>query len=215
MEKSKVFGKDLSVRKKRARVRKPRFALYPKLPQSMRVSVRARTYDTGTSVASPVWNRYGFVEFLGKGGSYIDSLFGLYENAIVHGSQITIRVVNMSSEPIMASIAPLPYDWISGSPTLSEILDAPRAVRASTGGNSGVDKLTLTNAATVREVLGKGYQAVKYQMDAAQAVNTTPLSTEEPVWVVGLSAYNASTAISYRLEIEYEWNVEFYNLTSV
>ena len=181
----------------------------------MRVSVRARTYDTGTSVASPVWNRYGFVEFLGKGGSYIDSLFGLYENAIVHGSQITIRVVNMSSEPIMASIAPLPYDWISGSPTLSEILDAPRAVRASTGGNSGVDKLTLTNAATVREVLGKGYQAVKYQMDAAQAVNTTPLSTEEPVWVVGLSAYNASTAISYRLEIEYEWNVEFYNLTSV
>ena len=78
-----------------------------------------------------------------------------------------------------------------------------------------MDKLTLTNAATVREVLGKGYQAVKYQMDAAQAVNTTPLSTEEPVWVVGLSAYNASTAISYRLEIEYEWNVEFYNLTSV
>ena len=181
----------------------------------MRVSLRARTYDSGTSVTSPVWNRYGLVEFLGKGGSYTDSLFGLYEYAVVHGCRITIRVVNTGSEPILAAVAPLPYDWISGSPTLSELADVPRCVKGSTGGSGGLDKLVLVNAITTREALGKEYQVAKYQMDPTQAASTTPLVSTEPTWLVGLSAFNALTTVSYRLEVEFEWNVEFYNLTSV
>ena len=220
MVKSKVLSKTVIVNNKKSRRRrsgrrKPRFALFPKLPSSMKVSLRARTYETGSSTASPVWNRYGLVEFLSRGGRYTDSLYGLYNFAVVHGCRITVRVVNVGSEPIMACIAPLPHDWVGGSPTLSEIIDTPRSVRGTTGGNSGIDRLVLNNACTAREALGKDYQVARYQMDATQAVSTTPLVSSEPCWVVALSAFNASTAISYRLEIELEWNVEFYNLTSV
>lgn len=217
MVKTKVLSKTVVVNKRRRRTsrRKPRFVLFPKLPSAIKVSLRARTYETGSSTTSPVWNRYGLVEFLSRGGTYTDSLFGLYNYAVVHGSRITIRVVNVGSEPIMACIAPLPYDWVSGSPTLSEITDTPRSVRGTTGGNSGMDRLVLNNTSTAREALGKEYQITKYQMDSTQAVSTTPLVSSEPCWVVALSAFNASTAISYRLEIELEWNVEFYNLTSV
>lgn len=218
MVKTKFLPKTVVVTKKRKRPsnrRRPRFVLFPKLPSAMKISLRARTYDTGSSVGSPVWNRFGLVEFLSKGGTYTDSLFGLYNYAVVHGSRITIRVVNVGSEPILACIAPLPFDWIGNSPTLSEITDTPRCVRGTTGGSSGMDRLVLSNTSTAREALGKDYQVTRYQMDSAQAASTTPIDSLEPVWAVALSAFNASTTISYRVEIELEWNVEFYNLTSV
>lgn len=177
--------------------------------------MKGRTYDTGTSVTSPVYNRYGLVEFLQRGGNFTDSLYGLYLAAVTHGCRISLKLINMSSEPILLAVAPLPYSWISGSPTLAEILDTPRCVRATVGGNSGMDKVSISNFASSREVLGKDYQASRYVMDATQAASSTPLNPDEPCWVVCLSAFNASTAISYRLEVELEYNTEFFNLTSV
>lgn len=203
-------------RKKKQRRRGRRSApLYPLLPKSMRVRLKGRTYDTGTAVTSPIFNRYGLVEFLQRGGSYSDSLFGLYDNAIVHGCKINLRLINTSSEPIILAVCPLPYNWVSGSPTLSEILDDPGVVRATCGSNSGMDRVSITSFATTKAVCGKAYQAVRYQMDAAQAASSTPLFNNEPVWYVAISAFNALTAISYRLEVELEFNAEFYNLTSI
>ena len=86
---------------------------------TMNVRLKGRTYDTGTAVTSPIFNRYGLVEFLQRGGSYADSLFGLYDNAIFHGCKINLRLVNTSSEPIILAVVPLPYNWVSGSPTQS------------------------------------------------------------------------------------------------
>lgn len=181
----------------------------------MRVRLKGRTYDTGTAVSSPLFNRYGLVEFLQRGGSFADSLFGLYNNAIVHGCKINLRLVNTSSEPIILAVVPLPYNWIAGSPTLSEILDDPGVVRATCGSNSGMDRVSITSFTTTKAVTGKAYQASRYQMDATQAASSTPLVSDEPVWYVAMSAFNALSAISYRLEVELEFNVEFYNLTSV
>jgi hypothetical protein len=77
-----------------------------------------------------------------------------------------------------------------------------------------MDRVTIVNSCTAREVLGKDYQVSRYQMDPTQAVATTPLQAKEPAWVVAVSAFNASTSISYRLEIEMDWAVEFYDLDS-
>jgi len=180
----------------------------------MKVAIRGRTYETGTSVTSPVFYYYGLVEFLSRGGSYVDSLFGLYRYAIVHASHITVRAVNMSSEPLIAAIAPLPYNWASLSPTLTEILDAPKCVRKNTGGSSGQDRVVLNASATSKEVLGHDFQVARYQMDSTQAASSTPLVNTEPCWTLALSSFNALTAASYRAEIEFEWHVEFYNLDS-
>ena len=208
--------KSFSGNKKRTR-RNRRYTapLYPLLPKSMNVRLRGRTYDTGTSVTSPIWNRYGLVEFLQRGGSFSDSLFGIYESAIVHGCQINLRLVNTSSEPIILAVCPLPYNWVSGSPTLSEILDDPGVKRVTVGSNSGMDRVSLTHFTTTKAVCGKSYQAAKYQMNASQAASSTPLFSDEPVWVVVISSFNALSAVSYRLEVELQFNTEFYNLTSV
>jgi hypothetical protein len=182
----------------------------------MKLQLRGRTYETGTSTASPVFYRYGCVEFLNLGGSYIDTFLsgGLYRYAVVHASRITVRAVNAGSEPIILASTVLPHDWTAGSPTLTEMLDTPKCQRASIGSSSGMDRAVIVNQCSAREVLGKDYQIAKYQMDPTQAVSTTPLYTKEPAWVVAVSAFNASTAVSYRLEIEIDWAVEFYNLDS-
>lgn len=139
---------------------------------------------------------------------------GLYKNAVVHASRITVRAVNTSAEPVILACASLPYNWTSGSPTLTEILDHPTCVRNTVGGNSGQDSRAIVNVATAKEVLGKDYQIAKYQMDFGQATSTTPIYVAEPAWVVAISAFNALTAISFRMQIEIDWNVEFYNLDS-
>ena len=177
--------------------------------------LKGRTYDTGTAVTSPIFNRYGLVEFLQRGGSFVDSYFGLYNNAIVHGSRINLRIVNTSSEPIILAVCPLPYNWVSGSPTLSEIMDDPGVVRTVVGANTGKDTASISSFTTTKAVCGKGYQAVRYQMDSTQAASSTPLFPDEPVWYVAISSFNALSAISWRLEVELEFNSEFFNLTSV
>ena len=59
--------------------------------------------------------------------------------------------------------------WVSGSPTLSEILDDPGVVRSTCGSNSGMDRVSITSFTTTKAVTGKAYQVSRYQMDAAQA----------------------------------------------
>jgi hypothetical protein len=51
-------------------------------------------------------------------------------------------------------------------------------------------------------------------MTQAQASSSTPLFPDESVWTVAVSAFNALTAISFRLEVEMEYDVEFYGLDS-
>ena len=210
--------------RRRRRVRRSRkagaiaksFTPYPKIPPSMNLCLRGRTYETATTTASPLWFRYGLIEFLNLGGSYVDTFLngGLYKYAVVHASRITLKAVNVGSEPLILACAPLPYSWVSGSPTVAEILDQPSCIRTTIGSSSGQDKGVVVNSASARKVLGKDYQLTKYQMDITQATTTTPISATEPAWVAAVSSFNGLTAVSFRMEVEIDWNVEFYNLDS-
>ena len=108
-------------------------------------------------------SRYGLLEFLNLGGSYVDTFLngGLYRYAVVHSARITLKAVNVGSEPMILACAPLPYSWATGSPTLSEILDQPSCVRATVGSSSGIDKGLVVNSASAKRVLGKDYQLAK------------------------------------------------------
>jgi len=181
----------------------------------MNVKIRGRTYETGTGTSPPVYYKYGLVEFLGRGGSYVDTLYnGLYKWSTVHACSITVRVVNMSAEPLLIAIAPMPWSFTTGSPTLTEILDHPLCRRKTTGSSSGKDSIVLKHKATSAQVLGNDYQTVRYQLDSTTASNTTPISNDEPVWIVAVSSFNSSTAISYRVEVELDWDAKFYDLDS-
>ena len=190
------------------------FRPFKPIPQSMKVALRSRTYETLSSTASPLYLRYGLIEFLGNVSSYLDSLYGLYNLSIIHGCRITLRLVNTGSEPIILACAPLPYSWITGTPTLAEILDVPKCVRKTCGASTGKDSVVLTSAHSVKSLLGKEFNIASYQMTQAQAASSTPLNTNEPVWVVMLSAFNGLNSISCRLEVEFEFSAEFYSLTS-
>lgn len=188
--------------------------MYPPLPQSMKVRLRSRTYDTASAMASPLFSQFGIVEFLGNTGSYSDSLFGLYKAAIIHRARLTLRLVNMGAEPLILAVSPLPASWIGSTPTLSELLDQPKAVRKTCGSSTAQDKCVVVTNASAKEVLGKDYILSRYEMSQAQAASSTPLFPDETVWTVAVSAFNALTAVSFRLEIEMEYDVEFYELDS-
>jgi hypothetical protein len=209
-----VIKKKSNKQKKKGKARLFKGISYPPMPSSLKVKLRARTYETGTATSN-VDYRYGLVEFLGKQSSYNDSLYGLYNYAIIRASRITAKLVNMQAEPIVFAIAPLPYDWSSGSPTTTELLDVPRCVKATVSGVGGMDRAQITNAITSKQALGEAWQVARYQMNAAQAANTTPLSSEEPTWHLYVTSFNSSTGVGYRIEVELEYDVEFYNLNSV
>lgn len=214
MVKTKFLVRNKKNNSKRRRTRKRSSGPYKPLPTNMKVAIRGRSYQSGTSTPAPLYLQYGLVEFLGNGGSYIDTLFGLYKYAKVHRSLIRLRLVNMGSEPLILACAPLPFNWNTGSPTLSEILDVPRCVRKTTGASGGIDKIEIVNSAFAKDILGSEYQTAKYQMDSSQAASGSPLVTTEPTWQVAVSTFNASTTFSFRLEIEFEWQVDFYDLDS-
>ena len=190
-------------------------ALYKPLPASMNVRLRARTYETASATASPIYFRYGLVEPLGFPGQYSDSLFGLYKLARIHGAKVTIRAVNIGSEPVILAIAPLPHDWTSGSPTLAELLDHPACKRITLSAYTGMDRGVVSSYTTASKVLGDEFQTGRYNVDATQAASTTPMFANEPAWVVVCSAFNALTSISFRLEVEFEYEYKFFNLNSI
>jgi len=200
--------------KKRAS-RKPASLLrFPLVPASMNVRLRGRTYDSGTGPSSPVYLRYGALEFLNLGGNYVDTFLngGLYRYAVVKASQIRLTLVSLGTEPLILGIAPLPHNFTTLSPTVAEVLDHPKAVKKATGAGSGMDRVTLVNSATAKQLLGDTWQVAKYQMDYTQATSSTPIVSTEPAWIVVVSAFNSSSTVTYRLEVEMEWDVTFYNL---
>lgn len=190
------------------------FSRYPALPSAMRVRLNARTYDTGTAVASPLYLQYGIVEFLGNSGNFSDSLYGLYKQAIIHNARITLRCVNMGTEPIILACAILPSSWTASTPTLSELLDRPGCVRKTVGPTSGMSNASISASTSAKAVLGKDFLLARFAQNIAQASSSTPIDPDEPVWTVAVSAFNALTAISYRLEVELEYGTEFYSLDS-
>ena len=168
-----------------------------------------------TASSSPFYYRYGLVEFLGLPGAYSDSLYGLYKYARIHGCRITVRAVNVGSEPAILAVAPLPHNWTTGSPTVAEILDQPKCKRTTLSSYTGMDRAEVSAYCTAAEVLGDEFQISKYNMDAGQAASTTPLVADEPTWMILFTSFNASTAVSFRIEIELEFDVKFFDLTSI
>ena len=166
------------------------------------------------TVVSREASKNGKVEFLGYPGSYADTLYGLYKFARVRASKITLRLVNAGTEPTILAVAPMPYTFAVSTPTVAELLDHPKVSRTVIGPSSGVSNGTVTNATTVAAVLGKEFVSSKFVIDQAQSVNTTPLDPNEPAWIILVSAFNGLAQVSYRLEIEKEYDVEFYSLDS-
>ena len=188
--------------------------IYKPIPTAMKVKIRSRIYDTATSSASPLFQIRGLVEFLGYPGSFSDSLYGLYKYARIRASKITLKAVNMSAEPFILAVAPMPYTFAVSTPTVAELLDHPRAVRTTIGASTGQDKGTISSATTVHAILGKEFVSSQWLIDQSQATSTTPLKNDEPAWIILISSFNGLTAVSYRLEIEQEWDVEFFSLDS-
>ena len=206
-------AKKASSRKKKTS-QDSRVLVYKPIPTAMKVRVKTRTYETATNSASPLFSIGGLVEFLGYPGSYSDSLYGLYKYARIRASKITLRLVNAGTEPLILAVAPMPYDFATSTPTVAELLDHPKVARRAVGPNSGDSNGVVSLSTTVAAVLGKEFVSSRYEMTQAQSVSTTPIEASEPAWIILVSAFNGLTQVSYRLEIEKEYDVEYYSLDS-
>ena len=199
---------------KKAKPNRSSVLIYRPIPTAMRVRIKTRTYETATNAASPLFSIGGLVEFLGYPGSYSDSLYGLYKYARIRASKITLRLVNAGTEPVILAVAPMPYDFATSTPTVAELLDHPAVARTTVGPNSGSSNGVISKAVTAASVLGKEFVSSRYEITQAQSVSTTPIEASEPAWIMLVSAFNGLTQVSYRLEVEKEYDVEFYSLDS-
>jgi hypothetical protein len=180
------------------------------------VRLRARDYETGTAVTPPVYIRqYGILEPLNKDPTFQTQLFDLYRKARIHGSSIKIELINTGSEPIELVLTTLPYNWTAATPTLAEMVEKSGAKRVIVSGAGGMDRATVSKTVSARQILGHDYASVRYDFDITQANSTTPILSDEPVWMVGVSSLNSMTSVSYRLEVIVEYDYEFYDQDSV
>jgi hypothetical protein len=184
------------------------------LPLSYRVRLRTRTYETGTTVSSPNYFRYGLLEPLSIAPMFQTQLFSLYKRARIHCSSITLRLHNLGSEPLEMVVATLPHSYTTGTPDLSEVVDKPGAKRVTLSGAGGMDRALLTKSVSSKQVLGHDWALSDYDFNVTQAASTTPIASDEPVWLLVLSAFNSSASVSYRLEVVIEWDYEFYDQDS-
>jgi hypothetical protein len=121
----------------------------------------------------------------------------------------------MGSEPIELVVATLPYNWTAATPTLAEIVEKAGARRVIVSGSGGMDRASIVKSVSSRQVLGNDYGVMRYEFDLTQANSTTPITTDEPVWMIALSSLNSITSISYRLEVVVEYDYEFLDQDSV
>ena len=121
----------------------------------------------------------------------------------------------MGSEPAILAVAPLPHNWTAGTPTVSELLDVPRCKRTTLSSYSGMDRAEISSYCTAKQALGDEWQIGRYNMDSTQAASSIPIVADEPTWLLLYTSFNASTAVSFRLEIELEFDVNFFDLTSI
>lgn len=177
----------------------------------MRVTLRHRTFETASVSLSPLFFRVGILEPIGNVPTYQAALFTLYQRARIRGVKMTVTVINTGAEPIELVANALPYNWLSISPTLAEIIDKPGSVRRLVSGVGGMDRATLTITRTSAQVLGSHAYLADYDFDQVQALSTTPIATDEPAFTYMVSALNSTSTMSFRVERTVEWDYEFFD----
>jgi hypothetical protein len=93
-------------------------------------------------------------------------------------------------------------------------VDKPHTVHKIVSGVGGIDKVTLVNSISSRQVLGKDAYLTDFDFDWTQAQSTTPIQADEPAWFVVIDTFNGSGNISYRAEIILEYDFEFFDSTT-
>jgi hypothetical protein len=199
--------------KNRKRGRKVRtIQRFRKQPEIYKISLIARDYDQGASVASPVWNRFGLLEPLTRIPQYMAALFQIYRRARIVNSTISIKLINTGSEPIELVVGTMPYNWVTGSPTIAELIGKVGTKRQIVSIAGGMDRCSITKSVSSKSLLGHEYMLADFDFNYGQAISGTPIDIEEPVWTIPLTALNSTTAISYRLEVVVTSDLEFYDL---
>lgn len=186
---------------------------FSKQPEQYKVSLVARDYDSGSSIASPMWYRYGLLEPLGRLPQYLATLFTMYRKARIVYSSLSVKLVNTgSSEPIELVVGTMPFNWVSGSPTISELIGKVGTRRQIASAAGGLDRCSITRGIASKTVLGHEYMLADYDFSLAQASSFTPIDAEEPVWTFTATALNSAAQIDYRLEVVINYDIEFFDL---
>lgn len=182
-------------------------------PETYKVSLIARDYDTLNFTSSPYWYRAGILEPLGRIPQFMATFFTMYRKARIVHSTISVKLVNTgATEPIELIIGTMPFNWVTGSPTISEIVGKVGTRRHISSAAGGMDRSSLSRAVSCKTLLGHEYMLADYDFSLAQASSTIPIDSEEPIWIVAATALNSTSPIDCKLEIVATYDVEFFDL---
>lgn len=158
---------------------------------------------------------FGLFEFLGATPAYMSELYTIYKYAKISAVEVSCDIVNLGSFPITLAFATLPYADYTGTTGPLDLIERPRSVYTTIGGNSGVNKGKLyCKYDSVRE-LGQLTFDKAHWVTSAQAAATAPVDVDAPLVVcsVGASSGGADTC-SFLLTYRVTYHATFFSLES-
>jgi hypothetical protein len=198
-------------RKRKTQRKAATVQLFKPVPLIHRVRLTARNYDQASLATSPLYFRFGLLEPLGIAPTFEAIHFQLYRRARIYAASITLKLINSAAEPVEMITNVMPFNWISGSPAISELIGKQGCKRAIVSGVGGMDRATITNKWTSAKVLGRQFALADFDFNYGQAASSTPIDIEEPAITLALTAINSTNVISYKLEYVLEYDYEFYD----
>jgi len=124
-----------------------------------------------------------------------------------------VKLINKgSTEPIELVVGTMPFNWVTGSPTISELIGKVGTRRQIASMAGGMDRCTVNRSVASKTILGHEYMLADYDFNYAQASVSTPVDVEQPVWVFAATALNSVNAIDYTLEVVVTSDIEFFDM---
>lgn len=198
------------------RIPRPDRSMFGPMPSKFSVAL-SNTYtdyrDTSTTNSAI---GFGLFEFLGATPAYMSQLYTMYKYAKLSALEVTCDIVNLGSFPITLAIATLPYADYTGTTSPLDLIERPRAVYTTIGGNSGVNKGRLYHKFDSVKELGQLTFDKEHWVTATQAAATAPVDVDAPLVVCSVGASNGgSDTCAFLLTYRVKYHATFFSLETV
>lgn len=154
--------------------------------------------------------RLGMFEPLGRTPAWMATLYTLYKYAKIVRWQVDMDVVNLSSDALQTVSALVPFADSTLYTNINVPGEQPGAIVKLISPKGGIDKIKIKHDVDLQKLLGDD-PASKWWITQAQSQSSSPLSTEESVFIAG---FQPATSVSWtaftRATVRYHF--EFFDL---
>lgn len=189
---------------------------YGPVPSRVQVALSNTYTDYRDSSTTNSAHSIGLFEFLAATPAYLTQYYAMYKYAKISSVDVKCEIVNLGSFPITVAMATMPYSDYVGTVSPLSLIERPRAIYLTIGGNSGVNKGRLYRTFNATREMGQLTFDKEHWVTSAQASSTSPQDTDAPIIVSSVGASNdGSDVCAFLLTYRVTYHVVFFSLENV